>query len=287
MESERPAGEPSALGEPARPASEPNLRRRVHPGVAAGLLIVLVVGAGGVVVFHIGRAPHLATRRDSPRAAHDRCPANDRRAERGAAPAPLEVVGTSPAPGATTSASRMTSSSSSPRRSPQRRRSHAFSERAGQLDARGIAALVFRPNGYFAPLSRLLLIVPAGPPGPRGRLGIARDAVHGVVHRPARRCCDSSSSSRSLTTFPSDSPALWGRPNANCVSTGCPPAPCPLRTRRRARPRRRQRRHRSRASRPSPTQSLPVPRSQALSRGAIRTSPPRSPRTGSPALTPC
>ena len=172
MESEQPAGELAALGERARTTPETNLRRRVHPRIAAGLLIVLVVSTGGVVVFRVGRAPHSAT------AATTRVPpATGVAPMTGAAtaaspPAPLEVASTSPAPGTTTVGFSsdiavqfsvpLAADTPDPALSPSV---------PGSWTLEGSSALVFRPNGYFAPLSRLLLTVPAGSLGPRGRRG--------------------------------------------------------------------------------------------------------------------
>ncbi len=233
MESEQPAGEPSALGEPARPASEPNLRRRVHPGVAAGLLIVLVVGAGGVVVFHIGRAPHLAT------AATARVPPTTGAQPMTGVPnaalpsAPLEVVGTSPAPGSTTVgfsndvavqfSAPLAADTPDPALSPSV---------PGTWTLEGSSALVFRPNGYFAPLSKLLLIVPAGPLGPRGRRGQSLASPYSasftVADASVLRLQQLLAELDYLPLrFDPTAPGGAG-PTPSAVSAGTPPAPVPI-----------------------------------------------------------
>jgi hypothetical protein len=87
-------------------------------------------------------------------------------------PVPLKVLGTSPAPGTKSLgfgsdisvrfSTTLDRGSADPTLSPQV---------AGTWTLAGAATLVFRPAGYFVPLSKLVLTVPSGRAGPHGARG--------------------------------------------------------------------------------------------------------------------
>jgi hypothetical protein len=160
---ESPAAEP-----PGRPRRE-HLRRAL-PIVVAGA--VLVAAAGTLVALHSGgsaddagtsMATGTAPTSLSSRHVHQRALPP---------PAPLKVLGTSPAPGtkalgfgsdiSVRFSTTLARGSADPTFSPQV---------AGTWALAGPATLVFRPAGYFVPLSKLILTVPAGRAGPHGARG--------------------------------------------------------------------------------------------------------------------
>ncbi len=155
----RVASQPLAVDEPARAVPERGLRRHVRLAIAGSLLIVLIISAGSVAE-HVGRAPHL-----TPAEAASAPPST-------LAPAPLEVVDTSPAPGTTDLglsneiavqfSAPLAAGTTDPMLVPST---------PGTWTLERSTTLVFRPNGYFTPLSKLSLTVAAGAAGPHGRLG--------------------------------------------------------------------------------------------------------------------
>ena len=147
--------------EPVSPRPEARPRRRARTAVPAGLLVVLVAGGVSIVALPVRGTPHLGAAAAAASPTTSTLP-----------PAPLQVVSTSPASGAAAigPSSDITVQFSAPLvgDTPDPTLSPNV---PGTWSLVGSTTLMFQPNGYFTPLSKLVLTVPAGALGPEGRLG--------------------------------------------------------------------------------------------------------------------
>lgn len=151
--------DPSIAPVSPRPKARP--RRHARTTVAAGLLAVLVAGGVSIVDLPVRGTPHLGAAAAAASPTTSTLP-----------PAPLQVVSTSPASGATAIglSSDITVQFSAPLADDTPNPTLSPNV-PGTWSLVGSSTLMFQPTGYFTPLSKLVLTVPAGTRGPEGRFG--------------------------------------------------------------------------------------------------------------------